>query len=76
MMDQIVAGETDDPNFIEMLNSLVGGLLADVGPERFWVIQIDNWFGHKWLNFSGNGAIASTIPLEGGTVPFDLMDHD
>ena len=44
MMDQKVAGETDDPNFIEMLNSLVEGLLADVGPERFWVIQIDNWF--------------------------------
>jgi hypothetical protein len=71
-MDQIVAGKTDDPNFIEMLNSLVEGLLADVGPERFWVIQIDNWFDHKWLKFSGNGAIASTIPLEGDTVKTDF----
>ncbi len=63
MMDQIVAGETDDPSFIEVLNSLVEGLLADLSPERFWIIQINNWFDHKWLQFSGNGAIASTIPL-------------
>ena len=65
MMDQIVAGKTDDPSFIELLNSLVEGLLADFNPERFWIIQIDNWFDHKWLKFSGNGAIASEIPLEG-----------
>jgi hypothetical protein len=64
MTDQIVAGETDDPSFIELLNSLVDGLLADLSPERFWIIQIDNWFDHKWLRFSGNGAIASTIPLD------------
>jgi hypothetical protein len=69
MMVNIVAGQTDDPSFIELLNSLVGGLLADLSPERFWIIQIDNWFDHKWLRFSGSGGIVSPIPI-----PFDRFE--
>jgi hypothetical protein len=61
----IVGGPKDDHGFIELLNSLVNGLLADFSPERFWIIQIDNWFDHKWLKFSGNGAATSAIPLDG-----------
>ena len=58
------AGETDDPGFIEVLNSILSELIAEHAPEQFWVIQIDNWFDHKWLGFSGTGAIASNIPLD------------
>lgn len=53
MMVHIVAARTDDPSFISLLKPLVNGLLADLNPERFWIIQIDNWFDHKWLKFSG-----------------------
>lgn len=57
------AGETDDPGFIEVLNSILSELIAEHAPDQFWVIQIDNWFDHKWLGFSGMGLIASNIPL-------------
>jgi len=61
---QLTVGETDDPLFIELLNSLVGSVLDHRNPETFWIIQIDNWFDHKWLNFSGYGLIASNTPME------------
>lgn len=58
------AAETDDPGFIEVVNSVLGELIAEHTPEQFWVIQVDNWFDHKWLGFSGMGLIASNIPLD------------
>lgn len=64
MAIQMSAGETDDPGFIKALNSIVSELVADHTPEQLWVIQIDNWFDHKWLRFSGYGLIASNIPLD------------
>jgi len=64
MAIQVSAGETDDPGFIEALNSIVSELIAVHSPEQFWIIQIDNWFDHKWLGFSGYGLIASDIPLD------------
>jgi hypothetical protein len=65
MTIQLAASETDDPGFIELLNSLVKGLLADQTPEELWIVRIDNWFDHKWLGFSGMGAIASDFPIAG-----------
>jgi hypothetical protein len=65
MAIQMSAGDTDDPGFIEALNSIVSELVADHQPQQFWVIQIDNWFDDKWLGFSGYGLIASEIPLDG-----------
>ena len=64
MKIQVTAGETDDPGFVEVLNSLVRGLVSQYKPEELWIIQIDNWFDHKWLGFSGMGAIASNIPID------------
>jgi hypothetical protein len=63
-MDHVIVGETDDPGFIEILNRLVAGLLAHNRPNQIWIIQIDNWFDHKWLRFSGYGLAASDIPLD------------
>ncbi|MBV9147002.1 MAG: hypothetical protein JO065_13875 [Acidobacteria bacterium] len=64
MAIEMSAGETDDPGFIEVLNSIVGGLIADHAPKQFWIVQIDNWFDQKWLRFSGMGLVASDIPLD------------
>jgi hypothetical protein len=58
----IPSGVTDDNDFIDLLNSLLTGLLVQQAPEQLWVIQIDNWFDHKWLRFSGNGSVASNFP--------------
>lgn len=43
----------DDSDFIEILNNICHGLSYDYSPQYFCIIQIDNWFDHKWLNFSG-----------------------
>jgi hypothetical protein len=63
MVPEISPGLTDDNDFIELLNSMVRRLLVQQAPDQLWIIQIDNWFDHKWLRFSGNGAVASNIPL-------------
>jgi hypothetical protein len=57
-MAEIIVGKTDDPRFIELLNALVRGLISRYAPEQLWIIQIDNWFDHKWLKFSGMGTVA------------------
>src|SRR5436309_112420 len=59
---QVAAGETDDPKFITLLNSLVRGLIREDSPQELWIIQIDNWFDHKWLRFSGVGTVDFPFP--------------
>jgi hypothetical protein len=62
MAVEIHPGITDDTHFIELLNSMVGRLLIRESPKQLWVIQIDNWFDHKWLRFSGKGVVDFQYP--------------
>ena len=62
MTTQIAAGETDDPQFITLLNSLLRGPIEEGTPQEVWIIQIDNWFDHKWLRFSGFGTVDFKFP--------------
>lgn len=55
---------TDDNDFIDLLNTLLNGLLIWQTPEQLWVIQIDNWFDHKWLRYSGSGTVAAPFPAD------------
>lgn len=55
--NKIKLGDTDDPYFITLLDSLVGRLVMGESPKGLWIIQIDNWFDDKWLRFSGNGSV-------------------
>jgi hypothetical protein len=59
---EVAPGETDDPLFIKLLNSLLQGLLKASTPQEVWIIQIDNWFDHKWLRFSGIGTVDFKFP--------------
>ena len=59
MAIMIHSGLTDDNDFIELLSGLLTTLVRDQSPEQLWIVQIDNWFDHKWLRFSGNGAIGN-----------------
>jgi hypothetical protein len=58
----IPSGLSDDNDFIEVFNSLLRMLVAKDVTDRLWVIQIDNWFDHKWLKFSGIGAVDFVFP--------------
>jgi hypothetical protein len=53
------ASESDDPRFVETVGSVLNGAVAQVQPSSVYVVRIDNWFGPKWLGFSGKvlGAI-------------------
>ena len=48
----------DDPQFIELVSRAVAGELDAKTVHGLFVIRIDNWFDHKWLNFSGIGRVA------------------
>ena len=62
MAISIPSGLTDDNEFVDLLNALLNALLVQRTPEQLWVIQIDNWFDHKWLRYSGSGSVASGFP--------------
>jgi hypothetical protein len=49
----------DDPEFVRQAVLAVNGILRRHTPAALVVIKIDNWFGWKWLGFSGKalGAI-------------------
>lgn len=61
-MTGIATGKTDDPAFIALLNSLIRGLVNSYTPNELWITQIDNWFDHKWLRFSGIGTVDFQFP--------------
>ena len=50
---RIQPGPTDAPEFVAAVNRVIDGLLRDSKPQSLVIIQIDNWFGQKWLGFSG-----------------------
>lgn len=57
-----LAPEQDDaPAFISIIEQLLVGLVRDYKPAALVLIKIDNWFGSKWLGFSGKvlGAVGS-----------------
>lgn len=59
---EIAVTKTDDPYFVMMLSSLVNGLVGRNEPAELWIVQIDNWFDHKWLRFSGIGTVDFRFP--------------
>jgi hypothetical protein len=63
MPTHIAVGETDDPQFIKLLNALLRGLIKEEAPQEVWIVQIDNWFDQKWLRFSGIGTIDFQFPV-------------
>jgi hypothetical protein len=50
----------DDPEFLAVIDALVSGAVTRFRPPRFYAVKINNWFGQRWLRFSGKalGAIA------------------
>lgn len=63
MAIQIEIGQSDDAGFILEMNQLVNRLATSQEPDHIWVIEIDGWFDHKWLRYSGYGLATSNIPL-------------
>jgi hypothetical protein len=45
--------DKDDPHFVDIVGHLLNEMVKQHQPEEFYIVLIDNWFDHKWLNFSG-----------------------
>src|SRR5271165_6072784 len=49
-----IAAEPDDAaDFVSIVERIILGIVAGHSPDTLVVIKIDNWFGSKWLGFSG-----------------------
>lgn len=55
---ELSTNATDDPQFVELVAHILDQLVLKGRPAGVFVIEIDNWFDHKWLNFSGKGRVA------------------
>src|SRR5204862_2461526 len=49
----LTINEDDDPIFINLTQRLIHGIVSTRRPKEYCVVRIDNWFGERWLNFSG-----------------------
>lgn len=52
-MVTINATDRDDPRFIELVNGVLDSTVRLYRPDDLYIVQIDHWFDHKWLAFSG-----------------------
>ena len=48
----------DDPAFVSLVGLVISGELGAKPVHGLFVVRIDNWFDHNWLNFSGIGRVA------------------
>lgn len=52
-MVTINAAARDDPQFVELVNGVLDSAARLYRPNDVYIVQIDHWFDHKWLAFSG-----------------------
>jgi hypothetical protein len=48
----------DDPDFLAIVDRIILRLVRRQRPEEVYLVHIDNWFGPKWLKYSGRGVVA------------------
>lgn len=61
----------DAPEFIDIINTIMGLLVFQYSIKEVVYIKINNWFDHKWLNYSGN----TLVPFDfGGLEEFEGVD--
>ncbi len=49
----IVAQSDDAPGFVRQVEQVANGVIVRHTPKTLVLVKIDNWFGSKWLGFSG-----------------------
>ena len=59
----------DDFAYLELVESLITGVVRRTNPDRWFVVKIDNWFGKRWLRFSGKTMGALGVSKSRLTLP-------
>ena len=44
---------TDGPGYLDWVEATVVGVEEAFNTQQTYVVKIDNWFGKRWLGFSG-----------------------
>ncbi len=44
---------SDDPEFVAWVEQVINGVENRFEADQIYVVKIDNWFGQRWLGFSG-----------------------
>ena len=65
MSGSIRSDPTDDPEFVALIERIAVRSFKQGDYDEVFIIEIKNWFDHKWLKFSGIGR-----------VPFDDIRND
>jgi hypothetical protein len=68
-MVTLIAREHDDSSFIVLVSRTLNGAILCYKPTEIYVVQIDNWFDHKWRAFSGKAVGAVGVWNTRLTVP-------
>ncbi len=54
---KIKSEEKDSPEFINILNVIMNSIVKEYLVKEVVYVRINNWFDHKWLNYSGNAVV-------------------
>lgn len=69
MFRYTVSEVTDDPQYLEWVEAIVVGVEEAIKTDQSFVVKIDNWFGKRWLGFSGKTLGALGFRKEKLTLP-------
>jgi hypothetical protein len=60
---------SDDLQFVEWVDSIIHAVIHRTQPAQIYVVKIDNWFGRRWLRFSGKASGALGVREAELTMP-------
>jgi hypothetical protein len=60
---------TDDPQFLDWVEAVVIAVEDTFKTDLAFVVKIDNWFGKRWLGFSGKSLGVLSIRKKKLTLP-------
>ncbi|MCA1709275.1 MAG: hypothetical protein LC808_40740 [Actinobacteria bacterium] len=60
---------TDDPGYLDWVEATVVGVEEAINTKQTYVVKIDNWFGKRWLGFSGKALGALGVRKQKLTLP-------
>lgn len=64
-----VSNHEDDPVFVDLVNAIIVNAVDAALPTEVFVVKIKNWFGARWLGFSGKVQGALGVRKRDLTVP-------
>ena len=54
-MIELIPSERDDVAFLRLARRIVNGAVAAIRGREVYLVQVDNWFDHKWLGYWSRG---------------------